>query len=48
MIDEYLIEQMNILENEVPGQSELNRDELSEFFERYTSQKKQLNEVQNN
>jgi hypothetical protein len=34
MIDEYLIEQMNILENEVSGQAELNEDELSEVFER--------------
>ncbi len=45
MIDEYLIEQMNILENEVPGQAEFNEDELSEVFERQTSQKKQLSEV---
>ena len=34
MIDEYLIEQMNILENEVPGQAKLYEDELSEVFDR--------------
>ena len=47
MIDEYLIEQkfMNLLDNENSSQAEFNKDELSEFFERYTSQKKHLSEV---
>ena len=49
MIDEYLIEQkfMNLLDNENPGQGEFNKDELSEFFERYTFQRRQLREVSN-
>jgi len=49
MIDEYLIEQkfMNLLNNENPGQAEFNKDELSEFFERYTFQRRQLREVSN-
>ena len=49
MIDEYLIEQkfMNLLDNENSSQAEFNKDELSEFFERYTFQRRQLREVFN-